>query len=228
VSVVYFGEGAASEGDFHAGMNFAATLDCPVVFICRNNGYAISTPTKDQFRGDGITPRGPAYGMRSIRVDGNDIFAVIAATREARAYAAEHSRPVLIETMAYREGHHSTSDDSTRYRGVDEIEHFRSTLNPVIRMRKFLERRGWWDAEKEEEATKAERRAVLKALVTAEAKGSPGLDEIFSDVYAPGRTDGPHPSSEDEHGMPWNLREQMEDLHEHIAKHPEHYRHNGH
>ena len=70
--VCYFGEGAASEGDAHAAFNFAATLECPIIFICRNNGYAISTPTQEQFKGDGIAARGPAYGISTIRVDGND------------------------------------------------------------------------------------------------------------------------------------------------------------
>lgn len=70
VVICYFGEGAASEGDAHAALNFAATLEAPVIFFCRNNGYAISTPTKDQYRGDGIGARGPAYGIATIRCDG--------------------------------------------------------------------------------------------------------------------------------------------------------------
>uniref|UniRef100_A0A2K5KVB1 2-oxoisovalerate dehydrogenase subunit alpha n=1 Tax=Cercocebus atys TaxID=9531 RepID=A0A2K5KVB1_CERAT len=85
VVICYFGEGAASEGDAHAGFNFAATLECPIIFFCRNNGYAISTPTSEQYRGDGIAARGPGYGIMSIRVDGNDVFAVYNATKEARA-----------------------------------------------------------------------------------------------------------------------------------------------
>ncbi|NXK81277.1 ODBA dehydrogenase, partial [Amazona guildingii] len=99
--ICYFGEGAASEGDAHAGFNFAATLECPIVFFCRNNGYAISTPTSEQYRGDGIAARGPGYGLLSIRVDGNDVFAVYRATREARRRAVAENRPVLIEAMTY-------------------------------------------------------------------------------------------------------------------------------
>ena len=113
--VCYFGDGAASEGDFHAALNFAATLECPVVFFCRNNGYAISTPVTEQLKGDGIVCRGPAYGIASVRVDGNDAWAVYRATKEAREIALKESRPVLVEAMTYREGHHSTSDDSTRH-----------------------------------------------------------------------------------------------------------------
>ncbi|XP_071274825.1 2-oxoisovalerate dehydrogenase subunit alpha, mitochondrial isoform X3 [Agelaius tricolor] len=113
--VCYFGEGAASEGDAHAGFNFAATLECPIVFFCRNNGYAISTPTSEQYRGDGIAARGPGYGLLSIRVDGNDVFAVYNATREARRRAVAENQPFLIEAMTYRIGHHSTSDNNSMY-----------------------------------------------------------------------------------------------------------------
>ena len=97
VTVCYFGDGAASTTDFHSAMNFAATLKTPVVFFCRNNGYAISTPVTDQYAGDGIASRAPGYGMAAIRVDGNDTFAVNAVVREAKKYALEHNAPVLIE-----------------------------------------------------------------------------------------------------------------------------------
>lgn len=100
--ICYFGEGAASEGDAHAAFNFAATLDCPVILFCRNNGYAISTPTKEQYAGDGIAARGPAYGINTIRVDGNDVLAVYNATKMAREYAVDRQKPVLIEGMGYR------------------------------------------------------------------------------------------------------------------------------
>jgi 2-oxoisovalerate dehydrogenase E1 component alpha subunit len=123
VVVAYFGEGSASEGDFHAALNFAATRSCPVIFICRNNGYAISTPTLDQYRGDGIASRGIGYGIDSIRVDGNDIWAVREATKRARELAlTDGGRPVLIECMTYRVAHHSTSDDSFAYRARVEVE----------------------------------------------------------------------------------------------------------
>lgn len=88
-TLCYFGEGAASEGDFHAGLNMAAVLNCPVVFVARNNGYAISTPASEQYAGDGIAARGIGYGIKTIRVDGNDILAVYAAALEARKNSAE-------------------------------------------------------------------------------------------------------------------------------------------
>ncbi|ELU44706.1 branched-chain alpha-keto acid dehydrogenase E1-alpha subunit [Rhizoctonia solani AG-1 IA] len=125
VSVCYFGDGAASEGDFHAGLGMASVLGGPSIFICRNNGFAISTPTTEQYAGDGIASRGPGYGMDTIRVDGNDVLAVLGAVREARRRALSGSdggRAVLVECMSYRVGHHSTSDDSFAYRAKQEVE----------------------------------------------------------------------------------------------------------
>ena len=94
--------GAASEGDFHAGMLMASTIPSPTLFFVRNNGFAISTPSSEQYHGDGIAARGPGYGVDTIRVDGNDVLAVLSATREARRRCVESGRAVLIEAMTYR------------------------------------------------------------------------------------------------------------------------------
>jgi 2-oxoisovalerate dehydrogenase E1 component alpha subunit len=102
VAAVYFGEGAASEGDFHAGMLLASVIPAPTLFIARNNGFAISTPASEQYHGDGIAARGPGYGVHTARVDGNDALAVLGAVREARRLCAEESRAVLVEAMTYR------------------------------------------------------------------------------------------------------------------------------
>lgn len=158
--VTYFGEGAASEGDAHAAMNFASVFDVPLIFFCRNNGYAISTPVKEQYRGDGIASRGPAYGIVTIRVDGNDLFAVYNATRAARQIAIKESRPVLIEAMTYRLGHHSTSDDSTAYRSVDEINLWEKGDNPMNRFRNYLIRKGILNEEIENELNEKHRMMV--------------------------------------------------------------------
>ena len=96
-------------------MNFAATLKCRTLFMVRNNQYAISTPVKDQYKGDGVVARALGYGMEGLRVDGNDIFAVYNATKECRNLIAKREEPILIEFMTYRRGDHSTSDDSKRY-----------------------------------------------------------------------------------------------------------------
>jgi 2-oxoisovalerate dehydrogenase E1 component alpha subunit len=97
-----------------------------------------------------VASRGPGYGIVTIRVDGNDLFAVYNATKAARDIAVTQSRPVLIEAMTYRLGHHSTSDDSTAYRSIDEINSWERDDNPVARFRQYLVNKGWWDHEKEE------------------------------------------------------------------------------
>ncbi|GAB9471427.1 2-oxoisovalerate dehydrogenase alpha subunit, mitochondrial precursor [Globisporangium polare] len=208
ISVCYFGEGAASEGDFHAALNFAATKDCPILFFCRNNGFAISTPTIDQFRGDGIASRGAGYGIPIMRVDGNDFLAVHEATRQAREFILRENRPVLIEAMSYRQGHHSTSDDSTRYREVSDIKHWKETCDPIDRTRNYLIRRGWLTMEQDQHLRDNQRTDVLAALQKAESKGPPSLETLFEDVY--------------DVKIPHLLRQEKEML-EHVAKYPDHY-----
>ncbi|CAB3996971.1 2-oxoisovalerate dehydrogenase subunit alpha, mitochondrial isoform X2 [Paramuricea clavata] len=101
----------------------------------RNNGYAISTPTSEQYRGDGIAGRSRDCGIRSIRVDGNDVFAVYNATKAAREYVVRESKPVLIEAMTYRVGDHSTNVDSEGYRTKDEVDYWFNQDNPIVRLR---------------------------------------------------------------------------------------------
>ena len=180
----YFGEGAASEGDFHAALNIAATRNCPAIFICRNNGYAISTPSLEQYRGDGIASRGIGYGIDTIRVDGNDVFAVREVTRMAREMAVEGDmKPILIEAMSYRVAHHSTSDDSTKYRESREIESWKRRDNPVTRLRKYMEANGLWSEEQEKEAQESIKKAVLKAFNKAEREKRSPIYEMMRDTY---------------------------------------------
>eukprot|EP00884_Botryococcus_braunii_P022154 jgi/Botrbrau1/8622/Bobra.0196s0018.2 len=163
--VAYFGEGAASEGDFHAAINFSATLGSPVVFVCRNNGWAISTPATEQYRGDGIAGRGPSYGVATIRVDGGDVRAVFNATAEARSLAVEHKVPVLIEAMSYRTGHHSTSDDSARYRTRDEMQRWKAR-DPVMRFQRWLTANAWWDEAAEQDLRQRTRKEVHQRYIS--------------------------------------------------------------
>lgn len=207
-AVTYFGDGGSSEGDFHAALNFAAVTEAPVLFICRNNGWAISTPTSDQFRSDGIVVRGEAYGVRSIRVDGNDTLALYSTVRAAREMAIREQRPILVEALTYRVGHHSTSDDSTKYRPVDEIELWRSARDPIARFRKWIESNGWWSGEAESELRSNVRKQLLDAIQVAERTEKPPLVDIFTDVY-----DVP----------PSNLSEQEKWLRETIKTHPQDY-----
>ncbi|XP_042482102.1 2-oxoisovalerate dehydrogenase subunit alpha 2, mitochondrial-like [Macadamia integrifolia] len=206
--VTYFGDGAASEGDFHAALNFAAVLEAPVIFLCRNNGWAISTPTSEQFRSDGIVVRGQAYGMRSIRIDGNDALAVYNAVKAAREMAISEQRPILIEALTYRTGHHSTSDDSTKYRPVNEIEHWRMSRDPVTKFKKWVQRNGWWTDKDESELRSSVRKELLHAIQVAEKVEKPPLEDLFTDVYD---------------GCPSNLYEQERMLRKTIKRHPQDY-----
>lgn len=205
--ICYFGEGAASEGDFHAGLNMAAVHKAPVIFFCRNNGYAISTPTNEQFVGDGIASRATGYGMKAIRVDGNDMLAVYEATRLARAYVLEHNEPILIEAMTYRMGAHSTSDNPAAYRSKDEEQAWQAK-DPMQRFSLWLKAQGWLTEEKEQALQLHYQQAVLAAMKVAEIKPAPALKTLFEDVYAT---------------LPWHLKEQLEQLTTHVAKHAQHY-----
>ncbi|KAM0426646.1 hypothetical protein ACHAPT_007962 [Fusarium lateritium] len=209
VVAAFFGEGAASEGDFHAALNIAATRSCPVIFICRNNGYAISTPTLDQYRGDGIASRGIGYGIDTIRIDGNDIWAVREATKKAREMALQDGgKPVLIEAMTYRVSHHSTSDDSFAYRARVEVEDWKRRDNPITRLRKWMEAKGIWDEAKEKEARDSLRKEILKAFSEAEREKKPPIRAMFEDVYEELTDD---------------LKAQMAELKDMLDKYPEEY-----
>ncbi|KAF8472041.1 thiamine diphosphate-binding protein [Kalaharituber pfeilii] len=208
ITVCYFGEGAASEGDFHAALNIAATRSCPVVFICRNNGYAISTPTLEQYKGDGIASRGMGYGIDTIRVDGNDIWAVYEVTKRARELAVSQHKPVLIEAMSYRVSHHSTSDDSFAYRAKDEVEDWKRRDNPITRLRKYLEAKNWWSADEDTALRGRLRKEILQAFAKAEKAKKPAIKNLFIDVF--------EEPSED-------LKEQMAELKNVLEKYPEEY-----
>jgi 2-oxoisovalerate dehydrogenase E1 component alpha subunit len=210
-TLCYFGEGAASEGDFHAGLNMAAVLKSPVVFVARNNGYAISTPTAEQYAGDGIAPRGVGYGIKTIRVDGNDILAVYAAAVEGRSIAIKEQCPVLIETMSFRLGAHSTSDDPSGYRSAEEEEEWRQK-DPISRMKNWLIKQDWWDQSRDEELQKNFRKEILQELKLAEKRPKPPLADIINDVYKT---------------PPGHLLEQLKSLESHVAKYPDNYRAHG-
>jgi 2-oxoisovalerate dehydrogenase E1 component alpha subunit len=140
VTLVYFGDGATSEGDFHEGCNFAAVFGAPLVLLCQNNHWAISVPLSRQTVAP-IWRKAEAYGFPGIQVDGNDVLAVYLSTKRAVDLARSESTPTLIEALTYRLGPHSTADDASRYQPKDEIDAWRS-LDPIERYRTFLEARG--------------------------------------------------------------------------------------
>ncbi|KAH8385964.1 hypothetical protein KR200_008916 [Drosophila serrata] len=207
--VCYFGEGAASEGDAHAAFNFAATLGCPVILFCRNNGFAISTPSHEQYKGDGIAGRGPmGYGIATIRVDGTDVFAVYNAMKAAREYVLKENKPVVFEALAYRVSHHSTSDDSTAYRSAEEIEVWNSVEHPISKLKRYMVHKGWFNEEEESAFIKDVRKKVLKQIAVSEKKPKPNWSEMFEGVYAE---------------MPQHLVEQQKELQRHVEAHKEFY-----
>ena len=206
-TIVYFGEGAASEGDFHAALNMATVHRVPVIFLCRNNGYAISTPAVEQFAADGVAPRAYGYKMDVIRVDGNDILAVYEATTQARRLAVEENRPVLIETMTYRLAAHSSSDDPSGYRSKDEEAVWREK-DPVARMRLWLESKDWWSEDDEKQIQENLRREVLETMKRSEKRPPPSLDSLVTDVYDQ---------------VPAGLARQLDALKTHIRRYPEAY-----
>lgn len=181
VAICYFGEGAASEGDFHAGLNFAAVRKAPTIFFCRNNGYAISTPIASQYAGESIAARGPAYGIKSLQLDGNDFFAVYQGVKEAKEHCLS-TGPVLIEALTYRMGAHSTSDDPTRYRQEKEVE---SWINkcPVRRLKRYLDKQGLWSFKLEQELHAVLHDEIEAAIENAKKTPMPHLESLFEHVY---------------------------------------------
>jgi pyruvate dehydrogenase E1 component alpha subunit/2-oxoisovalerate dehydrogenase E1 component alpha subunit len=183
VCVGYIGDGGTSIGDFHAALNFAAVWKVPAVFFCQNNQWAISVPLASQTVSSSIAVKAVAYGMPGIRVDGNDLLAVIAAQTEAVERARSGGGPTLIESVTFRMGGHSSSDDPTRYRDPELVKAWEKR-DPVARFGAWLRGKGLltdadverWTAEIGEE--------ISTAITAAEALPAPGIETMFSDVYA--------------------------------------------
>jgi len=196
VSLAYFGEGATSSSEFHNGMNFAGVFKTPTVFLCRNNGWAISVPTERQTGSATFAEKGVAYGVPSVRVDGNDLFAVVKVTQDAVARAVAGEGPTLIEALTYRMSGHSTSDDPKAYRPDAWLDPWKR-LDPLVRLRRYLEATAGW-TEDREKALEAELDAEIRAAVSVSEKAVlPSLDSMFEDVFAE---------------LPWHLVEQRAQL----------------
>jgi pyruvate dehydrogenase E1 component alpha subunit len=185
VAMVFFGDGATSEGDFHEAMNFAGVFELPVVFVCQNNHWAISVPLSRQTRSKTIAQKALAYGFPGIQVDGNDILAVYGAAAEAVKRARSGQGATLIECVTYRMMMHTTADDPKRYRSDDEVEGWKSK-DPMVRFEKYLQGKGLLDNEGIEAVEKAVLEEVQQAVDKAEeqmkALGDP-LD-MFDHAYA--------------------------------------------
>ena len=182
VALTSFGDGATSEGDFHEAMNFAAVYQTPVVFFCQNNGYAISYPVHEQTRAETIAAKASAYGMPGVRVDGNDVVAVLVTVSDAVARARDGGGPTLIEAVTYRLGPHTTTDDPTRYRDEEEARLWEER-EPLERVRKVLEKAGAWSAEWQADLEKEAAANIEEAVRWAESVPEPTLEEMLSRMF---------------------------------------------
>jgi len=160
VVMAYFGDGATSEGDFHEALNFAGVWHVPVVFVCQNNQWAISVPLKKQTHSRTIAQKALAYGLPGLQVDGNDVLAVYAATKEAVDRAREGNGPTLIECVTYRLGVHTTADDPTKYRSEEEVREW-ERKDPLTRFVEYLRKKNLLDEGLEQEVD-AEIAAAVK------------------------------------------------------------------
>ncbi len=183
VAITYFGDGATSEGDFHEAMNFAAVYATPTVFVCQNNGWAISLPRHRQTASATIAQKADAYGMPGVLVDGNDLLACHATAAEAVERARAGGGPTLIEALTYRLGPHTTADDPGRYRDDAEVEEWRRR-DPLDRVRRHLAAHDAWD-EAWQQALEDEATAELEAAV-AEAEALPAFTaaDMFAGMFA--------------------------------------------
>lgn len=181
LAIAYLGDGATSQGDVHESMVFAASFQAPVVFFCQNNHWAISEPVGLQSHVP-LSGRAAGYGMPGIRVDGNDVLAVLAATRWAAKRARSGAGPSFIEAVTYRMGPHTTADDPTRYRGVTELDEWRAK-DPISRVKALLEAKGALNAEQEAQV-QARADAVAAELRDAcITMSEPAPMSIFENVY---------------------------------------------
>ena len=196
VAFGFCGDGATSQPDFHTAMHFAAKFQTPAVLVCQNNHWSISVPTEKQTASRTIAVKGRAYGMRSVRVDGNDLLACFKVFTEAADRARRNEGPTFVEALTYRIGAHSTSDDPTRYRSDAEVESWKKK-DPVDRLAKHLGLLGLVDDAHEKQLDEEVTAEIADAVKEVEAMGAPARGSLFDDVYA---------------DLPHHLREQREAL----------------
>jgi pyruvate dehydrogenase E1 component alpha subunit len=182
IVLVYFGDGAASQGDANEAFNWAAASNAPIIFFCQNNQWAISTPSTSQSR-TRLSERAAGFGLQSILVDGNDVLGVYAATRSAAASVRAGGPPAFIEAMTYRMAGHSTSDNPDIYREADDVALWKAR-DPIARMRVLLDTHGWADTsfhealESDASALAAQTRKACLSLKP------PELEDTFRNTFA--------------------------------------------
>lgn len=182
VTIAYVGDGGTSQGEFSEALNFAGVFNTPTIFIISNNQYAISVPRESQTKAKTLAQKAIAFGIPGIQVDGNDILAVYAATKEAVDRARSGGGPTLIEAITYRLGPHTTSDDPTIYREDSEVEEWRAK-DPLIRFKKYLIDNNLWDDERDEKQQEEYNEFVNNSFKKVEESGLIPLEDIFKYNY---------------------------------------------
>ena len=183
VAMAFVGDGGTSEGDFHEALNFAGVWKVPVIFVVQNNQYAISVPVKMQTASVNIAIKSKAYGIKGIKVDGNDIFAMLTAFRYAHEYARKESQAVLIEAVTYRKGAHTTSDDPTKYRTTDEEKEW-DKRDPLRRMKLFLEKKKLWSDDQEKKLVDEYEKEIDRQFLETEQTVQYPLEDAIKYTYA--------------------------------------------
>jgi pyruvate dehydrogenase E1 component alpha subunit len=199
VTLVTFGDGATSSGEFHVAMNFAGVYKSPTIFICENNQYAISVPVNQQTASASIAVKALAYGFEGLKVDGNDLFAVYVAVTKAVERARKGGGPTLIECATYRLGSHSTADDWKKYRSAEEVESWKRR-DPIPRLKEYLiNNRKAWSQDQDSKLQSAIEDEIGQTVASCEKNPPPDVKTLFDDVYAK---------------MPRNLEEQSQEFFE--------------
>ncbi|SNZ09245.1 pyruvate dehydrogenase E1 component alpha subunit [Terribacillus aidingensis] len=195
VAITYTGDGGTSQGDFYEGMNFAGVYDAPAIFVVQNNQFAISVPREKQTKAKTLAQKAVAVGINGIQVDGMDVLAVYAATKDARERAINGEGPTLIETLTYRYGPHTMAgDDPTRYR-TEDMDSEWEKQDPLVRFRKYLEAKGLWSEEEENKVIDQAKEEIKAAIKQADAHPKMKVSDLINNMYEV---------------LPSNLKEQLE------------------
>jgi pyruvate dehydrogenase E1 component alpha subunit len=183
VTLIFFGDGATSKGDFHEAMNFAGVFKTPCVFFCQNNQFSISVPRQAQTASESLAQKAIAYGFPGVMVDGNDLMAIYAVTQAAVRRTRAGEGPVLIEAQTYRLGPHTTADDPSRYRSAEELKEH-EPYDPIRRVRLYLERRGLINEDSEKQRWSRYEEMAKGEAREAEAAISLNSDDMFDFHFA--------------------------------------------
>lgn len=196
ITIGFVGDGGTSEPDFHNALNFAGVFKIPCVLVCQNNHWAISVPAQKQTAAQTFAVKGRAYGIPSLRVDGNDVLAVYRVMREAITRARSGQGPTFVEALTYRMGAHSSSDDPTRYRAQAEVDMW-AQRDPIMRLRRHLVLRGLLDDAQDAALEEGLMTEISAAIQEVEQLGPPPRTSLFDDVFAE---------------LPWHLVEQRAEM----------------